>query len=244
MIKPYYHDDFCTIYNCDWREMIGEFDDNYFDLAFTSPPYNLIKKWWGGGKGKMFDNYEKKFETKWYDDDKPEDVYQLEQKDLIKNLMRVSHLVGYNHKVRYAFKRAGRSFHPMEWLMEFPLWCEVVWDRGGGTALNCRRPVMADERVYFLGKPIYWKDMGYTTVWKIFPSASGLGHPCPFPQELPARAISCFSAPGSRVIDPYCGAGTTLRAAKDLGRRAIGFEIVEKYCEIAANRLKQEVLGL
>jgi DNA modification methylase len=69
-------------------------------------------------------------------------------------------------------------------------------------------------------------------------------HPCPKPVTLYRRLVEAFSLPHHTVLDPFMGSGTTLVAAKDLGRRAIGIEIEERYCEIAANRCRQEVLGL
>lgn len=66
-------------------------------------------------------------------------------------------------------------------------------------------------------------------------------HPTQKPLELMAWCISLADAPVV-VLDPFMGSGTTLRAAKDLGRKAIGIEIEEKYCEIAAKRMAQEVL--
>jgi modification methylase len=67
-------------------------------------------------------------------------------------------------------------------------------------------------------------------------------HPCPFPLILPATAISVTEP--RLVLDPFMGTGTTLRAAKDHGVRAIGIERSERYCELAAQRLAQEVLPL
>jgi site-specific DNA-methyltransferase (adenine-specific) len=67
-------------------------------------------------------------------------------------------------------------------------------------------------------------------------------HPAQKPIGLIRQIVDVSSRDGGLVLDPFMGSGTTLRAAKDLGRRAIGIEIEERYCEIAANRLRQGVL--
>jgi DNA modification methylase len=69
-------------------------------------------------------------------------------------------------------------------------------------------------------------------------------HPTQKPLELMRWCVEHYSKPHDTILDPFMGSGTTLRAAKDLGRQAIGIEIEEKYCEIAARRLSQEVLAL
>jgi site-specific DNA-methyltransferase (adenine-specific) len=68
------------------------------------------------------------------------------------------------------------------------------------------------------------------------------GHPCPKPIGQWKWLVNRATVVGDSILDPFMGSGTTLRAAKDLGRKAIGIEIEERYCEIAANRLRQEVL--
>ena len=66
-------------------------------------------------------------------------------------------------------------------------------------------------------------------------------HPTEKPVELMSRLVALVSGV---ALDPFMGSGATLRAAKDLGRKAIGIEIDERYCEIAARRMGQEVLAL
>ena len=68
-------------------------------------------------------------------------------------------------------------------------------------------------------------------------------HPTQKPLELMHWCLN-FAPNASTILDPFMGSGTTLRAAKDLGRKAIGIEIEERYCEIAAKRLAQGVLNL
>ena len=77
-------------------------------------------------------------------------------------------------------------------------------------------------------------------MWRLGIDHSRLGHPAPFPESLPRRALETTDA--ASVLDPFMGSGTTLRAAKSLGKRATGIDCEERYCEMAARRLSQEVL--
>jgi site-specific DNA-methyltransferase (adenine-specific) len=71
-----------------------------------------------------------------------------------------------------------------------------------------------------------------------------LDHPATFPLELPRRLIKLYTFVGDLVVDPFAGAGTSLRAAKNLRRRAVGVEQSERYCRLAAARCAQELLPL
>lgn len=123
----------------------------------------------------------------------------------------------------------------------------VVWDKGPmGMGWHYRRSY---ETILVGQKPgaaCRWYDQTDRVeniirhIPKIIPSATE--HPTPKPVALAKHFILLHTMDGHLVLDPFCGAGSTLRAAKDLGRSAIGIEICEKYCEIAANRMGQEVL--
>lgn len=71
-----------------------------------------------------------------------------------------------------------------------------------------------------------------------------VAHPSPRRLDVVKYLVNLASEPGEVLLDPFVGSGTTLRAAKDLGRKAIGIDIEERYCEIAAKSLAQEVLAL
>jgi site-specific DNA-methyltransferase (adenine-specific) len=123
----------------------------------------------------------------------------------------------------------------------------LVWDKGGlGMGWHYRRSY---ETVLVAEKPgaaCRWyggnNQSNVLRTPKIIPSASQ--HPTPKPVALLATLIRCHTREGDLVVDPFVGAGTTLLAAKQLGRRCIGVEIDEHWCEIAALRLQQDVLPL
>lgn len=95
-------------------------------------------------------------------------------------------------------------------------------------------------------RPMRWNGGGHQAVWihNIAKGDARPDHPCPKPEPLMCELVTQFTDPGETILDPFAGSGTTLLAAKRLGRRAIGIEINEAFCEIAAKRLEQGALGL
>jgi len=81
-------------------------------------------------------------------------------------------------------------------------------------------------------------------LWTFQGETKRVDHPAPFPVELPKRCIKLFSYTDDVVLDPFVGSGTTLIAARLLGRKAVGVDISKEYCELAKQRLMNAVMGL
>jgi DNA modification methylase len=129
-----------------------------------------------------------------------------------------------------------------------------LWQKPPEARTPVRQLVWEKTRLGLSGSPLPWrnshevawvygegwraKDRG--TVWRTSHD-HGAQHPTQKPVELMQWLVEA-SLPEWVVLDPFMGSGTTLVAAKNLGRRAIGIEIEERYCEIAARRLSQGVL--
>lgn len=77
-------------------------------------------------------------------------------------------------------------------------------------------------------------------IWHIAPVPPGqIVHPCPFPEEIPARLIDLYSYPGDVVLDPFLGSGQTTKVAKYKGRRYVGYDIIQTYIDYAESRLTE-----
>lgn len=211
-----------TLYLGDCRDVLPTLDN--VDVVVTSPPYNLVKEG-SGGSTTTLHSIENRLE-RWYDDELPEDEYQEQQKEVVRLCLAICNgSVFYNHKVRYAWSRRGAVYHPRDWLREFPLWCEIIWDRCGVSGSNTPRYSAQDERIFQLGRPAVFEKMGLSTIWRFPPDkSSDTGHVCAFPLELPRRCIATTTTDGMTALDPYMGSGTTGIAAVTMGRDFIGIE--------------------
>ncbi len=235
-MTPYYQHAGITIYHGDCRDVLP---DVRADLAITSPPYNLGDDHHHGSSGRRRNHAP-------YADAVPEALYQARQSEALALLYECCGSVFYNHKNRL---QDGREVSPRDWIARTP-WIirqSLVWINGG--------PNHDPRRFYPKTERIYWLVTADTPpavnrqYWDVLTSpAASVGldsgeHTRAFPEAIAGILIGvCPWA--QTILDPYVGSGTTLVAAKRAGRAAIGIEIDERYCEMAARRLAQEVLPL
>ena len=217
MPDSYYEDDHVVIYHGDCLELLP---DLVFDVVVTDPPYGL--DWKKPPMEKSPKGYEGIRNDK--------DTYFRDE--FLKTIAKDMPVVMFGSP-----------------LIQIPANTKqvLVWQKPPDSGLfGCVAGFRRDwEAIYLLGK---WPQEGpkRSSIIKTKEGLSsylkGEAHPHTKPQNLMKQILQTM--PEGTILDPFMGSGTTLRAAKDLGRKAIGIEIDEKYCEIAAKRMGQEVLPI
>lgn len=237
-MTPYYDEGGITIYHGRCEDVLPSLSG--VGLVLTSPPYNLCGdgyKAHGNDYRRLDDGYES------HGDDMPHVEYVAWQRRVLQgcwDTLTDDGAIFYNHK---PIVQSNKTRLPFELIPDgMPLRQVVTWDRTSGFMRVFNYFCPSYEWVLILAKDSFrLTTRSISDVWRI-PSVPDPLHPASFPLRLASRAINSTSA--EVVLDPFMGSGTTLRAAKDAGRKAIGIEISERYCELAVNRLAQEVLAL
>lgn len=225
-MKPYYDDGKgIQIFLGDCREILPTLPK--VDLVLTDPPYGIGVSVNQSDKKRGFRPYDVGCRSvnhpPVYGDDKPFNPAHIFRTSATNYV-----LWGANN---YSDKLPASS-------------CWFAWDRK--TERGADSDITDCELAWTFGLKFKTVRM-FSHMWAGFQRDSEVGDKVLHPTQKPIALMSwClqFFPEAKTVIDPYCGSGPVLRAAKDLGRKAIGIEIEEKYCEIAARRLSQEVLQL
>ena len=229
-------------------ENMKELVDNCVSLTVTSPPYNI-------GKDSDLDLND-------------EEYWKMINK-VFSETYRVTNsggrlVVNVANLGRKPYIPFSKYFTEALIKIGFIMRGEIIWQKSKGANANfawgswlsASNPVIRDIHEYCLvfskdsmknsngGKSTIDKDefMESTlSIWNIPPEkAKKIGHPAPFPVELPKKFINLYSFKDDLILDPFIGSGTTAVASNLLQRNYIGYEINKSYVEIANNRLKME----
>jgi DNA modification methylase len=232
MIEPYYQDEYVTLYCGDCREVMKELQDGSVDLVLSDPPYGVS------------------YVSPWRSRNGPLRVPIAGDSNLdwTEVLLEVDRLLK-NNSHAYLFAAAQRT---EEIIKNLPvLWTPkniLVWDKGdAGTVgdLECGYGYNYEMIIYAMkGRRKLQGPRPRALMRYDWSGNRDPVHPTVKPVGFLKRFILSSSSPGECVLDMFAGSGTTLRAAKDLNRKAIGIELEEKYCEQAVKRLHQEALNI
>ena len=230
-------------------ENMEELENNSVSLTVTSPPYNIGKD---------------------SDLDLTDDEYWSMMENIFKETYRVTEsggrlVVNVANLGRKPYIPFSKYFTELLIETGFIMRGEIIWQKSKGANANfawgswlsASNPVIRDIHEYCL---VFSKDSlkkstqgesslekeefmeSTLSIWNINPArAKKIGHPAPFPIELPQKFINLYTYKNDLILDPFLGSGTTAIAAKLLDRNFVGYEIEEEYIEIAKNRIKKEV---
>ncbi|KKL19937.1 hypothetical protein LCGC14_2460470 [marine sediment metagenome] len=221
--KPYYQDDAVTIYHADCRDILPELPQ--VDLVLTDIPYGEVSREDSGlrslNKGVG-------------------DIVTVSPEAIVSTLVPLLRGSAYLwcgteqvSELRSSFVAAGLTTRL------------GIWEKSNPSPMNGQYLWLSALEVCVFARrdKATFNEFCKAPVWR-GKSAEDSLHPTPKPEWLMRRLVLASSAKGDLILDPFMGSGTTLRAAKDLGRKAIGIEIEERYCEIAAKRMAQLVMPL
>jgi len=229
-MEPYYEHGDITIYHGDCREVMADMADASVNAIITDPPYNVS-------------------------DDIPDITFD-NRADMVRDFGEWDRLDWHPQSLIDA---AARLLVPGGALLAFTsdrllgtyrtpslkVRGTIVWEKTNPAPSPRPGYVSATEWIIWLQQPGAagtWNSGGYVPNILRHSTPRDGYHPTQKPDSLVRELLLRHTTPGDVVIDPFAGSGTTLRAAKDLGRKAIGIEVEERYCEIATQRLSQEVM--
>jgi len=249
--EAYFQQGSISIYNADFLKM-GNIEEGTVDLVVTSPPYNVGIKYSSHDDKMSYEDY-LCFTREWLSK-----CYRLMKEDgrFCLNIPLDKNKGGQQSvcaDITTIAKEVGWKYHATIVWNEQNISRRTAW----GSWLSASAPyVIAPVEVIVVLYKNQWKkikDNGKSDitkeefvkwtngVWNFMgESKKRIGHPAPFPVELPRRCIKLFAFVGDTVLDPFLGSGSTLIACVLTNRKGIGVEIDKNYCDIAKQRLINE----
>jgi DNA modification methylase len=245
--------------NCD---LLGQLPRDCVDLVVTSPPYDDLRTY----GGHTWDFYGVAWQLKRVLKNGGVIVW------VVADATKDGSETGTSMEQALHFKRLGLNLHDtMIWMKDAPQFPDAnrygqVWEFAFvfSVGMPKTKNLICDRKNVSFGRTVtgtnrqadgttkkascFGQDIKeYGQRFNVWQYASTKGnaeteHPAPFPQKLATDHILSWSNPGDLVLDPFTGSGTTCKAAKELGRNFLGFEINPEYCKIAERRIAQGVL--
>jgi DNA modification methylase len=229
-MTPYYEADGITIWHGDCRDVADAIQPRSIDALITDPPYGMaFVSGWTAAKATV-----------------RSDGVRQGARVVRSGLNALEPTFGPDmHALVFCHWESWPDFYDNVCHL-FPIRNALVWSKGGGGMGDLRHEYAKDYEIILFGARGRGRELAGKRVGAVLahPRVPAARRNVPFEKPVPllAELVARHAPLGGVVLDPFMGSGPTLVAAQQTGRRAIGIEIEERYCEIAAKRLAQRSL--